>query len=61
MRAHHPSVAFYRFLYDAVGRAYYWLSRARLSDAELAAIIQDPLDEVHVLYVEGARSLVSPS
>ena len=54
MRAHHPSVAFYRYLYDAVGREYHWLSRARLSDAELAALIQDRLDEIHVLYVDGS-------
>lgn len=48
-----PSVAFYRSIYDAVGGNFNWVSRKKLSDAELAAIIQHPLDEVHVLTVEG--------
>jgi GNAT superfamily N-acetyltransferase len=53
LQAKQPTVAFYRFLYDSVGKDYYWLSRRRLADAELAALINDPRDEVHVLYVEG--------
>src|SRR5205823_1625986 len=32
-----PTVAYYRFLYDAVGRDYDWTSRKKLADAELAA------------------------
>ena len=48
-----PSVPYYRFLYDAVGRAYHWRSRARLTDAELAAVLGDPLNEVHVLHADG--------
>ncbi len=48
-----PGVAFYRFLYEAVGRRWSWYERTRLSDAELAAILADPLVEVHVLYVAG--------
>jgi GNAT superfamily N-acetyltransferase len=51
--ARKPTLAYYRFLYDAVGRDWQWLSRKKLSDAELARIIHDPLDEVHVLSVEG--------
>lgn len=53
VHAHRPTVAFYRFLYNAVGREYNWYSRGKLSDSALAAIIQDPLDEVHVLQVDG--------
>lgn len=49
-----PSVPYYRFLYDAVGKNYNWLSRRKLSDDELAAILGDPLNEVHVLHVDGA-------
>jgi GNAT superfamily N-acetyltransferase len=49
-----PSVPYYRFLYDAVGKDYNWLSRRKLSDDELASVIQDPLNEVHVLYVDGS-------
>ena len=48
-----PTVGFYRFLYNAVGEAYNWQSRVNCSDAELAALIQDSLNEVHVIYVEG--------
>ncbi len=53
VHARRPTVAYYRFLYDAVGRPVHWVSRLRLSDEELARIIHDPRDEVHVLHVEG--------
>ena len=36
LHARAPTVAYYRFLYDAVGREFHWLSRRRLSDAEPA-------------------------
>jgi GNAT superfamily N-acetyltransferase len=49
-----PTVAYYRFLYHGVGRDYHWHSRGNLPDPELAALVQDPLDELHVLHVEGA-------
>jgi len=49
-----PSVPYYRFLYDAVGSDYHWLSRRKLIDDDLAAIIQDPLNELHVLHVDGS-------
>lgn len=48
-----PTLAWYRFLYDAVGRDYDWTSRKKLSDVDLAKIIHDPRDEVHVLSVDG--------
>jgi GNAT superfamily N-acetyltransferase len=53
VHAKKPSVAYYRSLYDAVGRDYDWTSRRKLCDAELAAILDDPRDEVHVLLVDG--------
>ena len=53
LHAQKPPVAYYRFLYDAVGTDYHWYSRRKLTDAELAAVIQNPLDEVHVLHVDG--------
>ena len=49
-----PSVPYYRFLYDAVGRDYHWLSRRRMSDAELATILGDPANELYVLHVAGS-------
>ena len=48
-----PTIAYYRFLYDAVGARWNWTSRKKLSDTALAAIIHDPRDEVHVLLVAG--------
>jgi GNAT superfamily N-acetyltransferase len=53
IHARNPTVGYYRFLYHAVGKEYYWRSRGLLSHAELAAVLQNPLDEVHVLHVEG--------
>jgi GNAT superfamily N-acetyltransferase len=54
LHARQPPVAYYRFLYDAVGRDYHWLSRRKLSDEELATVIHDPLNEVHVLHIDGS-------
>jgi len=53
VHAKKPPVAYYRFLYDAVGADYDWTSRRKLSDAELAALLNDPRLEVHVLMVAG--------
>jgi GNAT superfamily N-acetyltransferase len=48
-----PTVPYYRALYNAVGKDFHWLSRRKLSDEALAAIIGDPRDELHVLHVDG--------
>src|SRR5215471_14398376 len=53
VHARKPPVAYYRFLYDAVGRDYDWTSRKKLPDSELAALLNDPRLEVHVLMVDG--------
>jgi GNAT superfamily N-acetyltransferase len=53
VHARRPTVAYYRFLYDAVGRDYDWPRCRKLSDAELAALLHDPLIEVHVLMADG--------
>jgi GNAT superfamily N-acetyltransferase len=53
LHARRPSVAYYRFLYHTVGDAYHWHSRGKLSDVVLAGILADPLDEIHVLHVDG--------
>lgn len=47
-----PSVPYYRFLYDSVGKAYHWLSRRKLSDEQLAAVVQNCRNELHVLHVD---------
>jgi hypothetical protein len=53
VHAKKTGVAFYRSLYDAVGRDFGWTSRKMLSDAELAALLDDPRLEVHVLTADG--------
>src|SRR3569623_679713 len=53
IHAKRPTVAYYRFLYSTVGRDYNWRSRGSRPDDELARLIKDPLNEEHVLHVEG--------
>ena len=53
MRAEPPTLAFYRYLYDAVGRDWRWTLRKRVGDARLRAIIENPAVEIYVLYVGG--------
>jgi GNAT superfamily N-acetyltransferase len=48
-----PTVPQYRSLYDAVGKDYHWLSRRKMSDEAVAAVIGDPRNELHVLHVDG--------
>ena len=47
-------IADYRALYRAVGEAVQWDERLRLADAALAAILEAPSTEIHVLRVGGA-------
>jgi GNAT superfamily N-acetyltransferase len=53
IHAKKPPVSYYRFLYNAVGRDYDWTSRKKLSDAELAVLLQDSRLEVHILMADG--------
>lgn len=53
LRAHRPTLSFYRYLYGTVGEDWWWFERRRLSDEALAAIVHDDRVEVHVLYVRG--------
>lgn len=53
VHAKKPTVAYYRFLYDTVGRDYDWPRCKKLSDTELAALLHDPRLEVHVLMADG--------
>ena len=53
MRAENMPVAFYRYLYDAVGGSYHWVTRKRMDDEDLKQIIQSPLNYILVLYVDG--------
>ncbi|MBL8799588.1 MAG: GNAT family N-acetyltransferase [Planctomycetia bacterium] len=53
IHAHRPTVAYYRFFYDVVGERWHWTGRKKLSDAEIAAILNDPKVEMHVMYCDG--------
>jgi GNAT superfamily N-acetyltransferase len=48
-----PTVSFYRFLYNTIGEAWLWGDRRKLADEAIAAIVQDPRVELHVLYAAG--------
>jgi GNAT superfamily N-acetyltransferase len=52
-RAEHPTISFYRYLYNTVGEPWLWSERRRMDDAALAAVIHDPRVEIMVLYVGG--------
>jgi len=47
------TVGFYRYLYDGVGRHHVWWLRRTLADEQLAGILGDPANSVHVLMHEG--------
>ena len=53
MRAMAPTAAFYRFLYDRVGKSWLWWERKLLDDEALTAVIHDERIGIYVLYVEG--------
>jgi GNAT superfamily N-acetyltransferase len=52
-RVENPALDWFRDLYRRVGEEWLWFSRVRMSDAELAAIVQSPLVEVHALVEDG--------
>ena len=54
LRATNMPIAFYRYLYEQVGRAHHWLLRRNLSDEELAGFIHGEQAEIQVLYVDGS-------
>ena len=54
LRAEAPPVHFYRYLYGLVGGPYHWVSRKRMSDLELAEIIEHGDVHIHVLYIAGS-------
>lgn len=49
-REEKPSIAYYRYLYDVVGRDYFWVNRKWWSDEKLARTIHDDAVEIHVLH-----------
>lgn len=53
LRAENPPVHFYRYLYDTIGGAYYWVDRRKFADVALDALLRDPKVHLYVLYVDG--------
>ena len=53
-RVEAPTLDWYRDLFRRVGEEWLWISRARMSDATLAAIIQSPLVEIYALAHDGS-------
>ena len=47
------TVGFYRYLYDGVGRRHVWWLRRTLTDEQLAGVLADPANSVHVLMHQG--------
>ena len=52
-RVEAPALDWFRDLYRRVGEEWLWFSRTRMTDTELAAIIQSPLVEIYALVHEG--------
>ena len=53
LRAEKPTLSFYRYLYETIGRPWLWTDRRDMSDDALAALIHDDKIEIYVLYVAG--------
>ena len=53
LQAEKPTVHFYRYLYNTIGRDYLWVDRRKWSDEKLAEMLGDSSVELYVLYVGG--------
>src|SRR5690606_25864852 len=54
MRAEAIPLAFYRYLYEQVGKGHHWLMRRHQDDEALRADLDAATVEIQVLYVDGA-------
>jgi GNAT superfamily N-acetyltransferase len=52
-RVDHPDSDWFRELYRRIGEEWLWFSRLRMSDAELARLIQSPAAEIYALVHDG--------
>lgn len=53
VRVAHPTVGFYRYLYNTVGAPYVWWLRRTMPDTELAEMLASPENSIHTLYRAG--------
>jgi len=54
LRAPQIPIAFYRYLYEQVGRRHHWVLRRNMNDKALAAVVHAPTIEITALYADGA-------
>lgn len=53
VRAHKPSIEFYRFLYHSAGEEYLWGDRRRMSNEQLLPLICQDTIHIVVMYAAG--------
>jgi GNAT superfamily N-acetyltransferase len=53
LKCDNPPVHFYRYLYDTVGRRYFWVERRLWNDERLKAHLSDSALALYVLYLGG--------
>jgi GNAT superfamily N-acetyltransferase len=53
LKSEKPPAHFYRYLYDTIGKDYFWVDRKKLTPEALESVIQDALNQTFVLYTEG--------
>jgi GNAT superfamily N-acetyltransferase len=53
LRCENPPVHFYRYLYDTIGRDYFWIERRTWPDTKLAEMLGDENVALYALYVGG--------
>ncbi len=53
LRAMHPTLSFYRYLYNTIGQDWLWYERRQMSDQDLFEIIDDEKVFVNVLFYGG--------
>lgn len=53
LRCENPPVHFYRYLYDTIGRAHYWVDRKKIDDKALGELLADPALHLYALYADG--------
>lgn len=54
MRATNMPLAFYRFMYEQVGKPHHWGMRRKIANDALSTIIHAETTHIHLLYVDGS-------
>jgi len=53
LRCENPPVHFYRYLYDTIGRPYFWIERRLWKDDKLKTLLASEKLQLYVLYIGG--------